>query len=108
VFIPLKSKLCTTHTCETEFINDKEGSYTNCIVKQIRSTALSAKVDFECFKYIIAENSNSGTFLNKPHIFASFEIPKLSLSFELPSCADPPPENMVILNIQISLTEHRS
>ena len=89
-FIPLKSKLCTTHTCEIECINNKEGSYTNSIVKQIRTTALSAKVDFERFKDKIAENSNSGTFLNEPHMFASFEIPKLSLSFELPSCADVP------------------
>ena len=48
-FIPLKSKLCTTHTCEIEINNDKEGSYTNCIAKQIRMTALSAKVDFKRF-----------------------------------------------------------
>jgi hypothetical protein len=43
---------------------------------------LSAKVDFDRFNDKIAQN-------NEPHMFASFEIPKLSLSFELPSCADP-------------------
>jgi hypothetical protein len=79
-FIPLKSKICVTHTCLVETNISTRSSIQ--IMNQIKKNALNAKCNFENFKNSIGGQNIDGIFIDRPHIFKTFKLPKIHLSFE--------------------------
>jgi len=75
-FIPLKSKMCITHTCDESTSENEE--------HQIDWNAYSAKFDLYNFRNIYDEPNNaaSDSSVFTPFVVPkSFEVPKLKLSF---------------------------
>jgi hypothetical protein len=83
-FIPLKSKICTTHSCSDEASNENEASLldtNNQTVNQIDWNAFPGKFNYN-FRNIFDEtNSDEISFYDHQN-FKGFEVPKLKLSFE--------------------------
>ena len=89
-FIPLKSKMCITHTCD-ETSSEIEELTPNLTIKQIDWNAYSAKYNLYNFRNIYDESNSASDDSNVFKPFAvpkSFEVPKLKLTFNASEKSD--------------------
>lgn len=93
--IPLKSKLCTTHTCLTEETTTANGTEILCI--EDASKAMDWKIDWKMEWNVDLQSLSSkiggkhfdGNNVDHPNLFTPFVCPKLNLTFEPPEQAPP-------------------